>query len=40
MKYRSIIELGLNKARTSKTNTSNLKLDNILCHNCYIKIVE
>jgi len=40
MKYRSITELGLNKARASKTNTSNLKLGDILCHNCYMKIVE
>ena len=40
MKYRSVTELGLNKARASKTNTSNLKLDDILCHNCYMKLVE
>ena len=40
MKYRSVTELGLNKARASKTNTSNLKLGDILCHNCYMKIVE
>src|SRR4051812_28604564 len=40
MKYRSITGLGLNKARASKTNTSNLKLGDILCHNCYMKIVK
>jgi len=40
MKYRSVTELGLNKARASKTNTSNLKVGDILCHNCYMKLVE
>ena len=40
MKYRSITELGLNKACSSKADTSNLKLGDILCHNCYMKIVE
>jgi hypothetical protein len=40
MRYRSITELGLNKARASKINTSNLKLGDILCHKCYMKLVE
>jgi len=40
MKYHSITKLGLNKARASKINTFNLKLDDIFCHNCYMKIVD
>lgn len=40
IKYRSVTELGLNKARASKTNILNLKLGDVLCHNCYMKIVE
>jgi len=40
MKYRSVTELGLNKAYTNKTNIPSLKLGDILCHNCYMKIVE
>ena len=40
MRYRSVTELGLKKAHTSKTNVPNLKLGDILCHNCYMRIVE
>ena len=39
-KYRSVIDLGLNKAYANKTNVPSLKLGDILCHNCYMKIVE
>jgi hypothetical protein len=40
MKYRSVTKLGLSKSNTNKTNTSNLKLGDVLCHNCYMNIVE
>ena len=40
MQYHSVTELGLNKACASETNTSNLELGDILCHNCYMKLVE
>jgi|SRR5581483_309334 len=40
MRYRSVTELGLKKVFASKTNVPNLKLGDILCHNCYMKIVE
>jgi hypothetical protein len=40
MRYRSVTELGLKKARASKTNVPDLKLGDILCHNCYMAIVE
>ncbi|CAG8722988.1 617_t:CDS:1, partial [Funneliformis mosseae] len=40
IKYRSVKELGLNKANSDKTNISNLRLGDILCHNCYMKTIE
>ena len=40
MKYRSVTEIGLNKVRAGETNIPNLKLGDILCHNCYMKRVE
>src|SRR5215212_1515550 len=40
MRYRSVTELGLKKACACKTNVPDLKLGDILCHNCYIAIVE
>ena|ERR1043165_5106657 len=40
MRYRSVTELGLKKARASKTNVPDLKLGDILCHNCYMATVE
>ena len=40
IKYRSVTEFGLNKANSDKTNISNLRLGDILCHNCYMKTVE
>src|SRR6266542_3112711 len=39
-RYRSVTELGLNKACAGKNNIPDLKLCDILCHNCYIKIIE
>ena len=40
MRYRSVTELGLKKAHASKTNVPDLKLGDILCHNCYMAIVK
>ena len=40
IKYRSVTELGLNKARAGKASIPNLKLGDILCYNCYMKVVE
>ncbi len=40
MKYYLVTEIGLNKVRASKINIPNLKLDDTLCYNCYMKIVE
>jgi hypothetical protein len=39
-RYRSVTELGLSKARAGKNDIPDLKLCDILCHNCYMKIIE
>src|ERR1700722_15107433 len=43
MQYHSVTKVGLNKALGGElylTKIPNLKLDDILCHNCYMEIIE